>query len=845
MRPDMVPVRPRIHMIGHAHLDAVWLWPWTESYQEVRATLRSAVQLLRENPEYVFTLEQVVFLDWLLESDPELFAQVQEYVAEGRISIVGGWWVEPDANLPALESFVRQGLYGQRFLEEHFGVQATVAFNVDSFGHSAALPQILAKQGIDSYCFLRPGPHENSLDQSLFSWKGIDGTDLPTYRIPHEYCSPGEDLKQHMESATRSVTPTVTGGSMVFYGVGNHGGGPTRENLESITQLNRSGEFGELLFAAPHEFFDEVAASGVPLPVWNSELQHHAVGTYSTLANFKKLHVRVENQLNAAERYSSIATKVLSWPYPHDELESAWKLLLFNQFHDVLPGTSLESAHRDADHQLGAAMAHAQMIANRALQRIASRISIPLDEATQPIVVFNPLCSAVEQFVEIEFAFPGADWVLHDSGSNRVQFQFIQPEATINEAVDSRGLSRRRIGFTASVPGLGYAVYFIKADERKLGDGAAPTNPAPHQVTARTAEGRTRLANGLIEVEIDSETGWISEYVDIESGQSLRVPKDAAHTVVSRDISDTWGHGVSSYVAPGGSFVVDAMRWVETGPLRSAVRVDSHFGSSRLTETFSLVEGSDHIRVDVMIDWRETLSVFKLRAPLGVSADTARYQLQYGYIDRPADSREYPGQRWVSTSGQMGGVDFLTSVITDSKYGYDSTAGEIGITAVRSPVYAWHDPKELEPDVSYAFQDQGLHRFTYVIHVAVGDDQSRRAGEIARELGMPMEARLESFHDGPLPLRQGYLECGDSIDIAAVKVAEGSADELVVRTANHFPHSVGGNLSGDLIGGLEHHVELGPFEVGTLRIDESSDPVKPADLLERPCMSGMQDRCSR
>ncbi|SNU02308.1 alpha-mannosidase [Ruaniaceae bacterium KH17] len=861
MGSDMEAADSRIHMIGHAHLDAVWLWPWTESYQEVRATLRSAVQLLSEDPAYVFTVEQVVFLDWLRESDPELFEEVRTYVSEGRISLAGGWWVEPDANLPALESFVRHGLYGQRFLEQHFGQLASVAFNVDSFGHSATLPQILAKQNIEAYCFLRPGPHESELDQSLFSWQGLDGTALMAYRIPHEYCSPGDDLRTHMEHATQAITPTATGDSMVFYGVGNHGGGPTRENLESIARLNRTGEFGQLVFATPRQFFDTVAASSTHLPTWSSELQHHAVGTYSTLSNFKKLHVQAENLLNIAERYSSIATRSLAWPYPHRELEAAWKLLLFNQFHDVLPGTSLESAHRDADRQLGAAFAHAQMIANRALQRVASKIDIPLDAGTQPIVVFNPHCTTVEGFVEIEFAFPSAEWTLRDSTGTRVPFQYIQAEATINEAVDSRGLSRRRIGFRATVPGLGYAVYSVEAaDHKALAHERPPSADLPAQVTLGTeppqrlvghiAEKHASLTNGIIEIEIDSATGWISEFVNLRSGHRLRVPSDRAHTVVTRDTSDTWGHGVRSYVAPGASFTVNSVTVVENGPLRAAVRVDSSFGSSRMSETFRLTAGSDHLQVDVILDWREPLSVLKLRVPLGVSSRSARYQLQYGYIERPADSREYPGQRWVTTMGRAGGRDVVTSVITDAKYGYDCTEGEIGITALRSPAFAWHDPRELDPTERYSFQDQGLHSFTYAVHVALEDDHGRRAGAIARELGMPLDARLESFHKGPLALRAGYLDCSSEghetpVEITTVKIAEESERDLIIRTVNNFPSPAESVLSGPLIGGNRHSVNLSPFEVDTLRITADSHSITQVDLLEKSHDAGSRDRGQR
>ena len=170
LRPLATPDRT-LHMIGNAHLDPVWLWPWQEGYQEARATFWSAIHRMDEYPDFVFTCDQVVLLTWVEECDPELFARIKERIADGRWQMVGGWWVEPDCNMPGAESFVRQGLYGQRYLLEKFGIIATVGMNVDPFGHNAMLPQILRGQGMDSYCFLRPGPHESDLAPSLFWWE--------------------------------------------------------------------------------------------------------------------------------------------------------------------------------------------------------------------------------------------------------------------------------------------------------------------------------------------------------------------------------------------------------------------------------------------------------------------------------------------------------------------------------------------------------------------------------------------------------------------------------------------------------------------------------------------------
>ncbi|HEX2417387.1 MAG TPA: hypothetical protein VHJ83_04560, partial [Micromonosporaceae bacterium] len=193
--PVSVPTGQRLlHMIGNAHIDPVWLWQWPEGYQEVRATFQSAIDRMSEYPEFVFTCDSVCYLAWVEENDPELFAAIGARIADGRWQVVGGWWIEPDCNLPGGESFVRQALYAQRFLHDRFGIIATVGANLDPFGHNASLPQLLSKSGMDSYVFLRPGPHEMALPGPYFWWRARDGSRVLAYRIPHEYCAPRQDL---------------------------------------------------------------------------------------------------------------------------------------------------------------------------------------------------------------------------------------------------------------------------------------------------------------------------------------------------------------------------------------------------------------------------------------------------------------------------------------------------------------------------------------------------------------------------------------------------------------------------------------------------------------------------
>jgi alpha-mannosidase len=378
-----------LHLIGNSHIDPVWLWQWPEGFQEVRATFRSALDRMNEYPEFIFTCDSAAYYEWVEEIDPEMFEEIRQRVAEGRWELVGGWWVEPDCNLPGGESFVRHGLIGQGYFQSRFGKIATVGYNVDPFGHHAMLPQILAKSGMDSYVFMRPGPHEMRLPGPIFWWESPDGTRVLTFRLPHEYCAPREDLGYHLDKSIAQL-PERWSEMMAFYGVGNHGGGPTRENLDSIRRLDGAGAMPRLRHSTPARFFDAVRASGAELPVVSEELQHHAVGCYSAHSGIKRWNRRAENILAPAEAWAAVAERVVGLAYPREELTNAWKQLLFNQFHDTLGGTAIEPAYDDARDQLGEATSIAARAHNLAVQSISRQVNVPAEQGTFPIMVFNP-----------------------------------------------------------------------------------------------------------------------------------------------------------------------------------------------------------------------------------------------------------------------------------------------------------------------------------------------------------------------------------------------------------------------------------------------------------------------
>ena len=799
-----------LHMIGNAHLDPVWLWQWQEGFQEVKATFRSALDRMKEYDDFLFTASSAAFYEWVENSDSAMFREIRERVAEGRWQIVGGWWIQPDCNIPGGESFVRQGLYGQRYFKEKFGTTAKVGYNVDSFGHHGMLPQILKKSGLDSYVFMRPAPHEKGLPSSLFWWESDDGTRVLTFRIPFEYCSPGGDLENHVRRCLGELKEPFDE-MMCFYGVGNHGGGPTKENIESIRRLNEDSGFPKLLFSTPNRFFERVAENRLPFPVVHDDLQHHAVGCYSVHSGIKRWNRRAENMLVTAEKFSALAERITGPPYP-DDFDRAWKAVLFNQFHDILAGTSLEPAYEDARDLYGEAASIASRNLNYAIQSISWRIGIEQEEGMKPIVVFNPHSWPSKANVELEFGKLGGKETLLDCDNYQVPMQTVQSQAA------SRG--RNRLSFVANLPAMGYQVY------RVVPHASSEDMPSVRADDSSAENERFRL-------KLDPETGFIVSLCDKSKGVEV-LERPAARPVILEDPSDTWSHGVVRYDDEIETFSVESVGLVEHGPVKAVLRVESTYSSSRLIQDFIVYAELDRIDVNVRLDWRERFKLLKLRFPVNFDFIRATYEIPFGSVERETNGEEQPGQSWVDLTGIDRGVGqpYGLSIMNDGKYGFDVDGNEVGVTILRSPIYAHHAPLVPRPEELYSFIDQGIQRFTYALLAHEGGWEEGGTLKHARELNQKPVVLLDAPHDGPLPQKDSFLSVDrENVVVEALKKAE-AGDHLIIRcretrkkatrTQIHLPKW-----------DRKIEADFGPCEIKTFRIPEDDDgPVVETDLLE-------------
>ena len=785
----------QLYMIGNAHLDPVWLWQWQEGYQEVKATFRSALDRLNEDDGFVFTCACAEYYRWVEENAPGMFSEIGARVAEGRWVIVGGMWIQPDMNVPCGESIVRQMLFSQRYFKEKFGLTVKTGYNVDTFGHNGNLPALLRNAGIENYVWMRPSAKENpSIPSGPMVWEGVDGTRVNAFHIFNEYVGykdvPGK-IAETLAAADEKGLPM-----MCFYGVGNHGGGPTIKNLREIGAFMRDDPRGSALcYSDPQRYFDALAAAGRPLPLWKGELQHHASGCYSTTASLKRLHRTAENALLRAESFASLSRMLTGHEADKVFTDRAWQNLLFNEFHDIMGGCCIEEAVEDAETQLSETVSIARREENKALQKISWAVDTVKDNPLRvrskeddgflwgirgqgtPVVVFNP------------HPFDAVDTVLirrpagtvRDDHGTPVPCQKIRSSRTNHtDFFDTV--------FRAELPALGYRLYWLFAEEE---------NCAPDvDVSERY------LDNGILRAEFDPASGALIKLNGLLTGSTSAKLYDITHC-------DTWAHNVFKFGDCAGSFGGAKIEISERGPVRSAVTVTSHYGESVLKQKYILYAGEDALRVEVTLEMREKQRLLKLCFPAG--GESARAEIPYAEIERNANGDEEPCQRWIA----MGSL----AVINDGKYSYSAADGELRLTVAHTSLYADHYGQSYRDDTCRTM-DLGEQRFTYVL--APNDESRCRRAAL---LNRPAVSVLETYHEGPLPGEaRGIRITPANVTAGAVKRAE-DGKGYVLRLVETQGREADAKAELPLIG-RSVGVHLAPYRVRSVYLpdDETAEP---------------------
>lgn len=691
-----------VHMIGNAHIDPIWLWPWQVGVDEALATFRSAADRCDEYPEFVFTRGEAWLYRWVEDLDPELFARVKALVERGQWHITGGQVIQPDANLPTEMGWRRQFLHGQRYFEDRFGVSPTVAYNLDTFGHPATLPDILHSLGYQAYVFHRPAPHQVTLPASTFRWRGSGGGEVIGFRIVPIYTDLwSQNLEECLQATLAAVDPAL-GETMCFYGVGNHGGGPTKAHIEWILAHQAYATDVELRFSTPQAFVASVTDKCELLPVVTEELQHTFPGCYSVMHDIKQAQIRGEHLLDQAERAIGhwVEEPERAAAYRH-RVDAAWEDLLFTEFHDVLSGTSIPSAWQSVRAMQGRAWITGEEVVLGASRRWA-RAHLPAVNHQQ-LVVMNPDSESWEGMVEVEpwldFDVWGSRW-LSDEAGTPVPFQQVQPEGQLRVS---------RIIFPAQVEPGGVLQRLVRDDPVPGGLASVPSDldVSPHH-----------LANSHLLLRLVS--GGIGS-LEVDGQQVLGSAGWTLH--LRHDQSDTWSFQTDRFAEPVRA-TLEASDWVveEAGPLRARVRLEGLLGGSPVRWTVSLSHNDPRLIVELECTFVERFTLLQMPIALASQPDRWTDGQTGGSVERSANPAEWPVQGWsrLLVDGRH------LALVTSDAYSLSMTGNSWQWTLLRSPKMAWMDgPAAFRPEVHAGrdwYTDQGLHTFAFTL--LVGDELS-------------------------------------------------------------------------------------------------------------------------
>lgn len=789
----------KLYFIGNAHIDPVWLWRWQEGFSEISATFRSALDRMRDFPDFKFTSACSSYYQWIEETDPDMFEEIRQRVKEGRWNIVGGMFLQPDCNIPDGESFARHILISQRYFQEKFGITVKTGYNVDSFGHNASLPKILRKGGMENYVFMRPGMMEKTLRENVFRWESDDGSSVSTFRIHERYNVTMMNLHYVQESA--ELAERCQRDQMVFYGVGNHGGGPTIELIRKIKAMDLPGA----RFSTPDEYFNELDKDS--LPVVKEELQHHAIGCYSACSYVKQQNRRCENSLVMAERFCLLAKTLLGTPYPGEKLTQGWKNLLFNQFHDILGGCSIKKAYEDAGHLFGETMRIAEQAIYFAAHQICRNIdtlqgeTLPANNAATgriwvhevlgtPVVVFNPHCYKVRMPVTVNHVLTKVT----DHLGHEIPHQRVRGDHT-------NGIDKYACIFEAEVEPMGYRLYraFIE-------------KPAESEQRSQVAATEDALENDRIRVTFDSVTGDIAGFYDKKTGKHLLSGPCAAVILDDTD-NDTWAHDKTVLGPDMGQFSKPRFQVIENGPVRATVRVETVYENSRLIRDYSVVPGSSTVTVKAKVDFREKHRVLKLKFP--VEAKEVVAKIPYGTVTRPMAPGEEPFGSWLAAGNLC--------IANDCKYSYDASGDSVRMTVLRSAIYADHFAGE-HRDSLCEHMEQGEQEFSYCLFPFTDRADAEREAAV---LNFGLRACTDSFHNGKLSETYSGFSCDcDDIIVSAVKQGE-DGDEETIRFYEMNGRDTHANITlfGNRISTDVGHHEIKVFDSGSRELDMMEWPI--------------------
>ena len=823
----------RLHLVCNAHIDPVWLWEWPEGAGEALSTFRTAADFCEREKGFVFCHNEALLYRWVEAYEPALFARIRRLVRRGRWSILGGWHLQPDCNMPSGESFVRQILAGARYFKEKFGVEVRTAANLDPFGHSRGLVQILARCGYQAYVFCRPDRPFLDLPADDFVWVGFDGSEVRAVRVDAHYNSPEGGARAKVEKWLAGYADDRP--YLLLWGIGDHGGGASRRDLADLRELMAERPEAGLRHSTAEAYVADLAESGLPLPRVERDLNPWAVGCYTTMARIKRKHRELENELYSAEKMAAAAAFQALADYPGAELAAARDDLLFAEFHDILPGSSIAPAEEGALRLMDHGLEILSRVKARAFFALAAAEPMAA-EGEIPIFVHNPHPFKARTIVECEFEG-------HEPNAGggylapRIERDGRPVPCQAEKELSNLSLEwRKRAVFEAELDPGRLNRYTCRL-ERIAG------SPIP---AAAVAGGALRFATGEIEVLINAATGLVDR---LRIGDREVLAAGAFRPIVLADNADPWGMGVRRFRGEAGAFALVGgdeaarisgtaagplapVRVIEDGEVRTVAEAVLGYGRSALVLTYLLPKRGSEIGVEARVFWNEKDRMLKLAVPTLLHPASYIGQVAYGVQELPANGDEAVSQQWCAVVSRA--RDTALTVINDGTYGSDYVDGELRLSLLRSPAHA-ADPggpgPMLRQDRLVPRIDQGERLFRVWINAGPAEE---RLAAIDREAQLRNEKpyALAYFPPGRGKKAEPFVAIGDpAVRLAAAKKAE-RGPELILRLFE----TTGRRRTTEValpFAGAETRVDLGPFEIRTVAFHPKTKKFRDVDPLER------------
>jgi len=794
--------RGKFHLLSNSHIDLAWRWTKDETYNTYYETFKNIFNLMEKYPELIFSQSTAQMYEWAEEQHPELFRKIKEKVNEGRWEIVGGTWVEFDSNIPSGESLVRQFLYGKRYFKEKFGTDVQICWLPDSFGFCWTLPQIIVKS--DMKYFLTQKLRWNDMTRftkNVFWWKGQGGFEVLSYQTLGGYnerlINPRDFRRQLITLRHRHKLNDL----LILFGRGDHGGGPTEEDLENALEWRRQKDLPEIEFTTALKYFEmleEMPKEKFPLVNDELYLQYHR-GCYTTQAKIKLQNRKAEIMLENAEKLATLAMRY-GFSYPSEELEEAWKKTLFNQFHDVICGSSIEEVYKESDEDYESVFKTTERIIRDAAKTIASHVNT-LGRG-KPLIVFNTLSWDRNGIVEVDIKKVSEEaFDVEDADGNVVQSQII-----------SDGEAEKLAFIGKELPSIGYKVY--KIVERKK-ERSVKTD-----LRIMDDDEKIILENSKIKARIDKKTGLVTSIYDkVNKRESLEpkgitiqifedYPVEGRKTLETRFDAvpfDTWE--IYIFQQPDGVKYTELtnpeeIKIVDEGPVKATVEVTYRYRQEgRPDSTFkiqvTLYSEMPMLFLDLKIDWHTLHRLAKIAFPLNLRSEYATYEIPYGFIKRrnPLSPEavlserakwEVPGQKWIDYTDEA--ADYGVSILNDCKYGFDHVNNVLRVTLLRSPKY----PLSLQEAILARIEgrerfekkkkptDQGVHEIRLAVYPHKGDWREASTVRKAYEFNYPFVTQYEETHKGDLPESYSFIKVKpENVILSAIKKAEDSEDVIL------------------------------------------------------------------